>query len=264
MKKAMKKQYEQEMRKFEIYNNLKVKPNYYFIARLDGKGFSKLANDMKLKKPFDYNFKEAIVKAIKKLMFETGAIIGYTESDEISILFDKTSNFFDRRIEKINSILPSMMTAFCMQQEFFKNFSPIFDCRILVAKTEKEVFNIFRWRRDDSFRNCLNSYAYWHLRFSGKTEKKAEGILKNMKGNIKREFLLKEFNINFSDIKDWEKYGTFIFWEKYEKEGFNPKEKKKVLAIRRRFKEVSKKFENSDKFFKELNIVREFSSLTLN
>ncbi len=248
----MEKQKEIEMRKFEIYNNLKVKPNCYLIARLDGKGFSKLTQEMGLKKPFDYNFKVAIVKAVKKLMFETGAIIGYAESDEISILFDKTSSFFDRRIEKINSVLPSMMTAFCMQQEFFKSFIPIFDCRILVAKTKKEVFNIFKWRQNDSLRNCLNSYAYWHLRFSGKTERQAEDILKNMKGDIKRELLLKEFNINFGDIKDWEKYGTFVFWERYEKEGFNPKEKKKVLAVRRRFKEVEKEIKKETEFLELL------------
>ena len=253
--KNMEKNYEQEMREFEVYSPLKVKPNHYFIVRLDGRGFSKLTQEMGLKKPFDYNFKETIVKAIKKLMFETGTIIGYTESDEVSILFDKTSSFFDRRIEKINSILPSMMTAFCMQQEFFKSFTPVFDCRILVAQTKKEVFNIFKWRQRDSLRNCLNSYAYWHLRFSGKTERQAEDILKDMEGDIKRELLLKEFNINFKYINAWEKNGTFVLWEKYEKEGFNPKEKKKVLVIRRRFKEVSKEFENSDEFFKELNII---------
>ncbi len=247
-----KKHYEQEMRGFEIYNNIKVKSNCYFIARLDGKGFSKLIIDMKLKKPFDYNFKASIVKAIKKLMFETGAVIGYAESDEISILFDKTSNFFDRRIEKINSVLPSMMTAFCMQQEFFKSFIPIFDCRILVAQTKKEVFNIFKWRQNDSLRNCLNSYAYWHLRFLGKTERQAEDILKDMKRDIKRELLLKEFNIDFNDIKAWEKYGTFIFWERYEKEGFNPKVKKKVLAVRRRFKEVEKEIKKETEFLELL------------
>ncbi|MDP2925063.1 MAG: tRNA(His) guanylyltransferase Thg1 family protein [Nanoarchaeota archaeon] len=254
----MEKHYEQEMRGFEIYDNLKVKPNCYFIARLDGKGFSKLTKEMKLKKPFDNNMHVAIVKAIKKLMFETGSVIGYSQSDELSLLFDKSSCFFDRRIEKINSVLPSMMTAFCMEQEFFKNFHPIFDCRILVAQTKKEVFSIFKWRQNDSLRNCLNSYAYWYLRFSGKTERQAEDILKDMKGNIKRELLLKEFDINFKDIKTWEKNGTFVLRERYEKEGFNPKEKKKVLAIRRRFKEVSKEFENSDEFFKEINIIGGF------
>ena len=254
----MEKQKELEMRKFEIYNNLKIKFNCYFIVRLDGKGFSKLTNEMELKKPFDNNLHTAIVKAIKKLMFETGSVIGYTESDEVSLLFDKSSSFFDRRIEKINSVLSSMMTAFCMEQEFFNNFNPVFDCRILVAHTKSEVFNIFKWRQDDCLRNCINSYAYWCIRFSGKTERQAEDILKDMKGNTKQELLLREFNINFDKVNPWEKNGTYVFIEKFEKEGFNPKEKKKVLVIRRRFKEVSKEFENSDDFFKELNIIGGF------
>jgi len=253
-----KKKYEEEMRRFETYNNIRVKSNCYFIVRLDGKRFSKLTTEMGLKKPFDYDFKIAIVKAIKKLMLESGSILGYTQSDEINILFDKTSCFFNRRIEKINSVLSSMMTAFCMEQEFFKNYNPLFDCRILVAKTKREVFNIFTWRQNDCFRNCLNSYAYWHLRFSGKTKKEAENILKNRKIDSKQKMLVEEFNLDFGDIKDWEKYGIYILWEKYKKKGFNPLEKKEVLVDRRRFKEVSREFENVNEFFKSLNTAREF------
>jgi len=254
MKNKTKEEYEAEMRKFEMYNDIKIKPDYYFIARLDGKGFFRLTTEMSLKKPFDCNFRETIVRAVKRLMLETNSILGYTQSDEVNILFNNNSSFFNRRIEKINSVLSSMMTAFCMQQEFFKGFNPIFDCRILVAKTKREVFNIFKWRQEDCLRNCLNSYAYWYLRFSGKTERQAGGILKNKKINDKQELLLREFNICFKDIKNWEKYGTYILWEKYKKLGFNPKEKKRVLAVRRRFKEKSREFKNVNEFFKSLNI----------
>jgi len=242
----------EDMRKFEIFNNIKIPPNCWFIARLDGKGFNKLTKKMNLKKPFDENFKKSIVEAIKKVMFNTGAILSYFESDEISILFKKDSDFFNRRIEKINSILSSMMTTECMTQDFFKGFLPIFDCRLLVCPIEEDVFNVFKWRLNDSLRNCLNSYAFWNLVFSGKTNKQATKILQNMKANQKQELLFKKFGINFNDVEKWKKNGTFIFIKEIDKEGFNPKENKKVIVKRNVFKEISKDFKEQKDFYKKL------------
>ncbi len=240
----------EDMRKFEIFSDIKVIPNCWFIARLDGKKFSKLTEEMKLKKPFDKDFKESIINAIKKVMFNTGAILSYFESDEISILFKKDSDFFNRRVEKINSVLSSMMTSECMSQDFFKGFLPVFDCRLSVCPTEEDVFNVFKWRLNDSLRNCLNSYSFWKLVFNGKTKKQAEKILNKMKANEKQELLFKEFGINFNDVEKWKKNGTFIFIDEIDKEGFNPKENKKVIVKRNIFKEISKDFKEQKDLFK--------------
>ena len=245
----MKKKLE-DMSKFEIFSNITIIPNCWFIARLDGKNFSRLTKEMNLKKPFDEDFKKSVVEAIKKVMFQTGAVLSYFESDEISILFKKDSDFFNRRMEKINSVLSSMLTSECMKQDFFKDFLPVFDCRLLVCPTKEDIFNVFKWRLNDSLRNCLNSYAFWNLVFSGKTKKQADKILRNMKANQKQELLFKKFGINFNDIEKWKKNGTFIFIKEIEKEGFNPKENKKVIVKRNTFKEISKNFKEQKDFNK--------------
>lgn len=240
----------EDMRQFEIFSDLKVIPNCWFIARLDGKNFSKLTEEMGLEKPFDEDFKNSVIEAVKKVMANTGAILSYFESDEVSILFKKDSDFFNRRVEKINSVLASMLTSECMSQDFFKGFSPTFDCRLLVCPTEEDVFNIFKWRLNDSLRNCLNSCAFWNLVFSGKTKRQAERVLNKMKANEKQELLFKEFNINFNDVEKWKKNGTFIFIDEIDKEGFNPKENKKVMVKRKVFKEISKDFKEQKDFSK--------------
>ena len=128
----------EDMEKFEAFKNIKIIPNCYVIARLDGKGFSKLTESMKLEKPFDSKFKEAMIESIKGLIKETGAILGFFESDEISLLFRNDTDFFKRRLEKLNSVLPSILTSECMSQDIFKGFKPVFDCRILICPTKED------------------------------------------------------------------------------------------------------------------------------
>lgn len=250
-----KKEKLESMRDLEIFSNIKIPPKCWFIARLDGKGFSKLTKDMQLKKPFDEDFKISIVNSIKETMFKSGAILAYFESDEISFLFKKEDDFFNRRIEKINSVLSSTFTAECMKQDFFKGFLPVFDCRLLCCPTKEEVFKVFKWRLNDSLRNCLSGFAFWNLVFSGETNRNATRFLNKMKAGEKQELLFKKFGINFNNIEKWKKNGTFIYIGKKNKTGFNPITNKKVIVERRYLKEMCKDFKNQEEFFKELNLI---------
>lgn len=244
----------EEMGKFEVFKEIKIVPNCYIIARLDGKGFSRLTESMNLEKPFDKKFKEAMVESIKGLMKETGAILAFFESDEISLLFKNDSDFFKRRLEKLNSVLPSILTAECMSQEIFKGFKPVFDCRILVCPTREDVFNVFRWRQNDSLRNCLSGFAFWELVKSGKSRKSATKILQSKKASFKQDLLFKEFGINFNDVEPWKKNGTFVFLKEIKKKGLNPKTNESVEVIRNVITEVSGEFQDCEAFFTELNL----------
>lgn len=45
-----------------------------------------------------------------------------------------------------------------------------------------------------------------------------------------------QHGINFNDVPAWQKRGTGVYWESYEKEGFNPKLGQPVAVTRRRLK----------------------------
>ena len=51
----------------------------------------------------------------------------------------------------------------------------------------------------------------------------------------KNELLFKR-GINFNRLPNWQKRGMGVYWEDYEKDGFNPKSGKTTKAIRRRLK----------------------------
>jgi tRNA(His) 5'-end guanylyltransferase len=48
--------------------------------------------------------------------------------------------------------------------------------------------------------------------------------------------LLFQAGVNFNDLPAWQRRGTGVYWETYEREGYNPKLDQTVLATRRRLK----------------------------
>jgi len=67
------------------------------VARLDGKCFHKFTKNMK--EPFDENLTQVMIETTKYLVEETNAIIGYTQSDEITLIYcsdnSESQIFFD-------------------------------------------------------------------------------------------------------------------------------------------------------------------------
>lgn len=88
-------------------------PNLPILVRIDGKGFSKYTK--KLNKPYDIRFSDIMINVTKFLVKQTNACIGYTQSDEITlVLYAKELNqeiFFAGKIQKMVSVISSMATA---------------------------------------------------------------------------------------------------------------------------------------------------------
>ena len=81
-------------------------------ARLDGKCFSSFTRSMK--KPYDERMSKVMAMTTEFLVKETNACIGYTQSDEISLVFYapdyRSQIFFDGRIMKMTSLLAGIIT----------------------------------------------------------------------------------------------------------------------------------------------------------
>ena len=88
-------------------------PRLPICVRIDGKTFSRFTRN--LARPYDERLSELMVHTAEVLVEKTGARIGYTQSDEISlILYSDSPNsqvYLDGRIMKLTSILASIATA---------------------------------------------------------------------------------------------------------------------------------------------------------
>ncbi len=220
-----------QMRVYETSADYCVLPGIYIVARIDGRNFTTLTKTKgKFEAPFDIRFRDLMVETTKHLMncgFKV--MYGYTESDEISLLFDPNIDLFGRKIRKYNSILAGEASA-----KFSLLFGEIgvFDCRICQLPNEKAVIDYFRWRNEDAHRNALNAHCYWLLRRENYNKNEATKFIEHKTVAEKNEMLF-SYGINFNNIPNWQKRGIGLYWVQKEKVGYNPKEKIEVKAERR-------------------------------
>lgn len=222
------------MRVFETAHDICVLPKVLMVARLDGRSFTRLTKELhQFEAPFDLKMRDIMVETTKHLMscgFDV--VFGYTQSDEISLLFAPEINTFDRKLRKFNSVLAGEASA---KFSLLLGDLACFDCRISELTTVKLVCDYFRWRNEDAHRNSLNAWCYWTLRKEGKTIRQATRELEKISVAEKNELLFQR-GINFNDLPLWQKRGTGLYWETYQKEAINKLTGENVFATRRRIK----------------------------
>ena len=225
---------DKKMRIYETSADLCVLPGMYMVARLDGRSFTRLTKgELNFDVPFDEGFRDLMVATTESLMTCGFRVLyGYTESDEISLLFDPAEQLFGRKLRKYNSTLAGEASA---QFSVRLGQAASFDCRISQLPGVDHVVDYFRWRNEDAARNALNSWCYWTLRKEGLNEQQATKGLLGLSVSRKNELLF-QYDINFNDIPSWQKRGVGLYWEEYEKVAANPITNEPVVACRRRIR----------------------------
>ena len=176
------------MKRYESVSKTRLTNRTPVIIRIDGKAFHTFTRG--LKKPFDDILIEAMQDTMKFLCENIqGCVLGYTQSDEISLLLVDYKNlnscaWFDNEVQKIcsvaasmatlrfNRIFRSLATAYCYEYEDDDNQwnyldrlktamdkGAMFDARCFNLPKE-EVTNYFFWRQQDAERNSINSVGF--------------------------------------------------------------------------------------------------------
>jgi len=223
-----------KMRIFETTGDQTVLPGIYMVARLDGRSFTRLTKEVhRFEAPFDERFRDLMLNTVEHLMTcGFNIAYGFTESDEISLLFALDENSFNRKLRKLVSILAGEASAL-----FSLKLGAVacFDCRISQLPTAALVVDYFRWRNEDAHRNALNAHCYWCLRRDGLPVETATARLEGQSVAEKNELLF-QHGINFNGLPSWQKRGMAVYWEDYDKPRENPRTGEKVTARRRRLR----------------------------
>lgn len=222
------------MRRFETSHDHCVLPGIFMVARIDGRNFTRLTKELhKFEAPFDERFRDLMLGTVEHLM-DCGFRVsyGYTQSDEISLLLHRDEGSFDRKLRKLDSVFAAEATS-----AFVLNLGApaAFDCRISQLPTEDLVVDYFRWRHEDAHRNALNAHAYWALRKDGASAREATKTLQRLSVADKNELLFGH-GVNFNDLPLWQKRGSGIWWEAFEKPGVDGRTGESVTAVRRRLR----------------------------
>jgi tRNA(His) guanylyltransferase len=178
------------------------------IARLDGKGFHSFCKG--LKRPYDERLSRLMVETMKFVLDRSGATVGYTQSDEITLAWfvDSSSQseyIYDGRFQKMDSLLASMASVFFTMQLPIdlpeKNgLMAMFDCRTHVVPNLVEAANNLTWRQQDCTKNAISMAA--QSMFSHKS-------LQGLNGSQMQEKMWAEKGVNFNDYPAFFRRGTF-------------------------------------------------------
>ena len=118
-----------KMRAFEADDNGVVPLGLYVVARLDGRGFGRLARDVfGFSGPYDEQYRDHMVATAQELMRSgVHVLYAYTQSDEISLLCHPDDTSFGRRLRKYHSVLAGIASGiFSLRVGSLATF----DCRI--------------------------------------------------------------------------------------------------------------------------------------
>ena len=189
---------DEKMRIYETAHDHCVLPEMYIVARIDGRSFTRLTKKThQFKAPFDKKMRDMMTQTVEHLMSCGFKIVyGYTQSDEISLLFSFKENTFHRKERKLNSILAGEASA---KFSLLLGDLGAFDCRVIQLPNIELVENYFRWRQEDAKRNALNGHCYWSLRKENKSGKEASSILDKLSVSEKNELLFDKGK-NFNDV----------------------------------------------------------------
>ena len=203
----------------------------YAMVMVDGKNFSRLVKN-RYEKPFDDKFinimNEVAIYVCKNVQ---GCKFAYTQSDEITFVVtdfetDETSAFFDYRLCKMLSIIPSLATAKFNQlvalnlleakdastdaREIIEGMQLAqFDCKVWDAENFNNVFAYLLWRQIDCVRNSKQQAAQTYLSHRQLLGKDTDEQV---------AMLLEETGIDWNGYSDGKKYGRFIYKEQVEKQ----------------------------------------------
>jgi len=163
-------------------------PNLPVCARIDGKAFHSWTRG--LNRPYDERIQELFNQTTLFLVEETKACIGYTQSDEISLIFynygkPESQIFFNGRVCKMTSVLASMATAKfnSLVPELLPEKSSklaFFDCRVWTVPDMTEAVNYLIWREQDATRNSIQMAAqsvFSHKQLQNKNNKELQEML---------------------------------------------------------------------------------------
>jgi tRNA(His) guanylyltransferase len=222
-------QFEAAQRAREYFHGLTVLPGAWIVIRVDGRGFSKFT-EQRFEKPFDARFSDLMVSTAQTMLTELGGRYAYTESDEISVLFDLGLDLFGRGVEKLVSVSAGLASA---------TFTHLvgepagFDSRLWVGVGVSDVVDYFSWRQADAARCALNGWCYWTLRKAGRSRQQATAALDQASTSDKNELLFQQ-GINFNEVPAWQRRGIGLWWETFDRTGFDPVRQVEVTATRRR------------------------------
>ena len=191
---------------YESRSESSLIPGCPIVIRLDGRSFHTFTKG--LKRPYDERLSKAMIETTKDILHQSGANIGYCQSDEISLGFKNDLEvpfLFSGRVQKTVSVIASIVSVRFNRliQEYIperSHMEPVFDARVWQYPNLDLTCDSFLWRETDATRNSLSMSVQ-----SLYNHKECEGA-----GFKEKHDMLHDKGVNWNDYPQFFKRGTYV------------------------------------------------------
>ena len=168
-------------------------PGLPVCIRLDGRAFHNVTKNCL--RPFDADLREVMCRVTTALIEECNAVIGYTQSDEITLVLKPMSHigdyYFGGRVQKICSMLSAVASVEFNTLVHSGDFKELekritrkayFDCRAWNVPHMDFAALVLSWRQADSIKNAISMIAqtlYPHKELLNKNSDEKIEMIKN-------------------------------------------------------------------------------------
>jgi len=200
------------MKRYEAVWDMRLPRRCPVVVRLDGRAFHTLTAHFE--KPHDAGFAAAMDAVSSRLLSEvSGAILAYTQSDEISLVLrndqtHQTEPWFDNRLQKLASITAAIASVE-INRELALQQQALFDARAFVLPDWTEVENYLIWRQRDAIRNSIQAAAQ-HSIGAALGRKTARKRLHGLDIGKQQDSLLTLAGVNWNNFSPRQKRGGVI------------------------------------------------------
>lgn len=182
-------------------------PTLPVVIRLDGNNFHNWT--VGLNRPFDEGFVNLMIDTTKYLVKETNAVVGYCQSDEITLILysvnRKSAIYHEGKKQKILSKLTGACVNYFNDNR--KNYLPNhnklanFDCRVYQTPTLNDATLQLLWREIDATRNSILSLAQSFF---------SHNQVMNLNTSELQDKMMLEKGVNWNDLPGNLKRGTYV------------------------------------------------------
>ena len=145
---------------FGLNGYTEVPEGFYPIIRVDGHCFSTFTRQFN--KPYDMRIIDAMLAATIKLVDDFHALLGYTQSDEITIVLPPDAEIFGRKCQKLATLAASTAAVAFYNSLVHTGYCgklPAFDARTFGVPNADEAANCIVWRERDAIKNSISNVA---------------------------------------------------------------------------------------------------------
>lgn len=176
----------------------------YAAVRVDGKNFSRFTKPMRTRYPFSNEFTSRMILAARSLADEvSGAVCVFTQSDEISVIFQdlepQSEKWMGGRVSKITSLAAALASV---SFNTATDDLAIFDARTFdLGDDPATVVDYLMERHASGVRNSIGMLASHHF-----PHKKLMGM-----GTNERRLLLAQEGHPWEDVDPVHRFGTLLY-----------------------------------------------------